>query len=213
MTYEVSSLVEFHLPRRSFETFQAWICYPVRIGIISGRELGPDLAATWVGLQRANVDLSSAFFHPEFTRCVSRVKPNVEIAIVEDAGTIVAFFPFERILRSRGEPVGGLLSDYHGVVSASGVDADFAGLDLLRACRLTAWDFSRLPASQSCFHAQTHSLIASPQIELADGYAAYAEHKRASGSSLIDRATYSARRLIPKALLPDSWGIPPTQFC
>ena len=167
----------------------------MKITTIAGRELGPDLAARWAALQRANVDLCSAFFHPEFTRCVAGAKPNVEIAIVEDAGAIVAFFPFERVLRSLGGPVGGPLSDYHGVVSASGVDADFAGLDLLRACKLIAWDFSRLPLSQSRFQGQTSSLIASPRMELAHGYAAYAEYKRTSGSNLIERASYSARRL------------------
>jgi CelD/BcsL family acetyltransferase involved in cellulose biosynthesis len=167
----------------------------VKTTIIAGRELDSDLASAWVALQRANPDLSSAFFHPEFTRCVASVKPNVEIAIVEDGGSVVAFFPFERIFRSLGEPVGGLLSDYHGLVSAGGFDADFARLDLLRACKLIAWDFSRLPASQSRFHRQTRSLIVSPRIELADGYPAYAERKRACGSNLIDRSAYLARRL------------------
>ncbi len=162
---------------------------------IAGRELGPDLAAAWTALQRGNPDLSSAFFHPEFTRCVASVKPNVEIAVVEDGGTIAAFFPFERIYRSLGEPVGGLLSDYHGLVSAGGLDADFARLDLLRACKLIAWHLSRLPASQARFHGRTHALIASPRIELADGYAAYAERKQTCGSNLIDRSAYLARRL------------------
>ncbi|MGO8799121.1 MAG: GNAT family N-acetyltransferase [Roseiarcus sp.] len=167
----------------------------MKITTIAGRELGPDLAAKWAALQRANADLSSPFFHPEFIRCVASVKPNVEIAIVEDAGRLVAFFPFERILRSLGGPVGGPLSDYHGLVCAGGDEADFAGLDLLRACKLIAWDFSRLPLSQAGLCGQTASLIASPRIELADGFAAYAERKRASGSNLIERASYSARRL------------------
>jgi CelD/BcsL family acetyltransferase involved in cellulose biosynthesis len=167
----------------------------VNITTIAGRDLSPELARAWGALQRANPDLSSPFFHPEFTRCVASVKPNVEIAVIEDGGRIVAFFPFERIFRSLGEPVGGLLSDYHGLVSAGGLNADFARLDLLRACKLIAWDFSRLPASQSRFHGQTHAMIASPQIELPDGYPAYAERKRACGSNLIDRSAYLARRL------------------
>lgn len=167
----------------------------VNITTIAGRDLGPDLARAWAALLSANPDLSSPFFHPEFTRCVASVKSNVEIAVVEDGGAVVAIFPFERVFRSLGEPVGGLLSDYHGVISAGRVDADFARLELLRACKLIAWDFSRLPASQSRFHGQTHAMIASPQIDLANGYAAYAEGKRAGGSNLIDRSAYLARRL------------------
>ncbi len=167
----------------------------MNITTIAGRDLGSELATAWAALQRVNPDLSSAFFHPEFTRCVASVKPNVEIAVVEDRGAIVAVFPFERVFRSLGQPVGDLLSDYHGVISADGVDTDFARLDLLRACKLIAWDFSRLPASQSRFRGQTHSMIASPRIELADGYPAYAERKRACGSNLIDRSAYLARRL------------------
>ena len=95
----------------------------MKISTIAARELRPDLAERWVALQRANADLSSPFFHPEFARCVAGVKSNVEIAVAEDGGKPVAFFPFERSLGSLGGPVGGLLSDYHGLVSAGGVDA------------------------------------------------------------------------------------------
>jgi CelD/BcsL family acetyltransferase involved in cellulose biosynthesis len=165
----------------------------VKITTIAGKDLGPDLAAAWAALQRANPDIDSAYFHPQFTRCAAGVKPNVEIAIVEDGGEIVAFFPFERVSPSIGGPVGGMLSDYHGLVSAGAVDFD--PRDLLRACRLIAWDFSHLPTSQISFFGGTHSLTASPQMGLEEGYGSYARRKQASGSSLIDRTAYLARRL------------------
>jgi CelD/BcsL family acetyltransferase involved in cellulose biosynthesis len=165
----------------------------VKITTIAGKDLAPDLAGAWAALQRVNVDIASPYFHPEFTRCAAGVSPNVEIAIVEDGGKIVAFFPFERVSRSIGGPAGGMLSDYHGLASAGAVDFD--PLDLLRACKLIAWDFSHLPAAQSPFLKGAHALTASPQISLEAGYAAYARRKQASGSGLIDRAAYLARRL------------------
>lgn len=165
----------------------------MKITTIAGQELDGDLADAWAGLQRANCDIASAYFHPEFTRCAAGVKPNVEIAIIEDGGKIVAFFPFERVSPSIGGPVGGMLSDYHGLASAGAVDLD--PLDLLRACKLIAWDFSHLPISQSSLAGGAHSLTASPQIDLGEGYAVYARAKQTSGSGLIDRAAYLGRRL------------------
>ena len=165
----------------------------VKITTIPAHELGPDLARAWSALQRANGDLASGYFHPEFTRCVASVKPNVEVALIEDLGKVVAFFPFERVSQSLGEPVGGSLSDYHGIVSAGPVAVD--PLDILRACNLIAWDFSHLPVSQSLFRGGVRRLVASPRMDLTDGYAVYAERKRASGSDLINRVAYLERRL------------------
>ena len=51
---------------------------------IAGLELGQDLQKAWSVLQESNTELDSAFFSFQFTRSVAEVRPNVEIAIVED---------------------------------------------------------------------------------------------------------------------------------
>jgi CelD/BcsL family acetyltransferase involved in cellulose biosynthesis len=165
----------------------------VKISTIAGKELTSSLADRWAAWHQADAALSSPYFHPEFTRCVARLKPNVEIAVLEEENRVVGFFPYERVSSSLGRPVGGVLSDFHGLVCDAGVKID--PLDLLRACKLAAWDFSHLPISQPFFSKQRRSLVPSPQIDLARGYALFLGKKKASGSGLVDRATYLERRL------------------
>jgi CelD/BcsL family acetyltransferase involved in cellulose biosynthesis len=164
----------------------------VKITTIAGRDLSSSLADRWVAWHQSDAALSSPYFHPEFTRCVAR-KPNVEIAILEQGNRVVGFLPYERVSSSIGRPVGGVLSDFHGLVCDSGVEFD--PLDLLRACKLAAWDFSHLPVSQSSFKRQQRIIVPSPQMDLAGGYGRYLENKKASGSGLVDRAAYLERRL------------------
>jgi CelD/BcsL family acetyltransferase involved in cellulose biosynthesis len=167
----------------------------VKISLIAAHELDAGLGATWRALQAANPDLKSPFFSPDFIRLVGSVRRNVEIAIIEDGGATVGFFPFERSAGSLARPVGDSLSDYHGLISAGEADATFTGAELLRGCRLIAWDYARMPLSQVRLAGQRPELIACPLIELPDGYAAYAAQKRTAGSHIIERASYLARRL------------------
>jgi hypothetical protein len=148
----------------------------VKISTIAGKELTSSLADRWAAWHQADAALSSPYFHPEFTRCVARLKPNVEIAVLEEENRVVGFFPYERVSSSLGRPVGGVLSDFHGLVCDAGVKID--PLDLLRACKLAAWDFSHLPISQPFFSKQRRSLVPSPQIDLARGYALFLGKKR-----------------------------------
>ena len=167
----------------------------MRIHHIAGHELDDGLMRQWAALQQAAPVFESAFFHPEFTRAVAAAKSKVELGIVEDGGRALAFFPFERVSRRVGVPAGGVLSDYHGIVFDADLDPDFDPLELLRACHLNCWDFDHLPAAQSLIPSDPSRQIASPQIDLSEGYEAYARRKRASRSHLVDRAEYLERRL------------------
>ncbi len=171
----------------------------MKIHHIAGHELSPDLAARWAALQRRDRTFESAFFHPEFTRAVANVKSNVELAIIEDGGRALGFFPFERASARLGVPVGGSLSDYHGIVSDKELDPAFDPVDLLRACGLDCWDFDHLPVAQSLIVSNPRRRIESPRIDLSQGFAAYARNKSAAGSQFIDRAKYLERRLAREA--------------
>lgn len=171
----------------------------MKIHHIAGHELDDDLTRQWAALQRAEPVFESAFFHPEFTRAVAATKSNVELGIVEDGGRALAFFPFERVSRRLGAPVGGLLSDYHGIVFDKALDPAFNPLTLLRACGLECWDFDHLPAAQALIPHDPRRQFESPQIDLSHGYEAYARRKRAAGSHMIDRIEYLERRLVREA--------------
>jgi CelD/BcsL family acetyltransferase involved in cellulose biosynthesis len=169
----------------------------MKVTLVPGRELGADLVAAWTGLQAANPDLASPYFHPEFTRSIAAVRSDVEVAVVEADGAIVALFPFQREQVTLARPVGGIISDYQGLICAQ--DFQFSPTELLRGCRLDSWDFDHLIASQSSLTPFHWSTDASPQIDVSKGYEAYIHERRAAGSEQIKK-TYNLIRRIEREI-------------
>jgi CelD/BcsL family acetyltransferase involved in cellulose biosynthesis len=169
----------------------------MRISLLRGTELSDDIASVWARLHKANPDLASPYFHPEFTRSISAVRSDVEIGVVEADGAIVALFPFQREQESYARPVGGIISDYQGLICAQ--DFQFSPTELLQRCRLNSWDFDHLVASQSSLTPFHWSTDASPQIDLSKGYEAYVHERRAAGSEQIKK-TYNLMRRIEREI-------------
>ena len=110
----------------------------------------------WSRFQREDPALESPYFRPEFTLAVAAVRRDVEVAILRQDGDTMGFFPFQRRGRGPAKPVGGRLSDYHGVIARRG--ATWNAAELVRACQLAAWDFDHVPISQvpfGSFHRRT----------------------------------------------------------
>ena len=87
----------------------------------------------WSQIQRDNEELASPYFRPEFTQAVASVRGDVEVAVLEDHGEIVGFFPYQRGRGGVARPVGGRLSDFQGVVARKGV-----ALDASACCKAAA---------------------------------------------------------------------------
>lgn len=64
---------------------KATICRPLELGIAE-----IDL---WRSFQHANGTLASPFLTPEFACVMSEGRPDINLAILEDGGKIVGFFP------------------------------------------------------------------------------------------------------------------------
>jgi len=165
----------------------------MQVSLIPGRSLDATLVSRWRELQSANPELASPFFAPEFTQAVAAARDDVEVAVIEDGGKPVAFFPFQREGGSVGKPVGEVLSDYHGLICAPGFECDPRGL--VRKCGLIAWDFDHLLGSQTCFSPFHQHLEPSPQMDLSRGYEAYAAERRAAGSEQIKKCGNLMRRI------------------
>jgi len=165
----------------------------MKVSLISGTELSDDVERAWMALQQANPDLASPYFHPEFTKIISSVRHDVEVAIVESEGQIAALFPFQRGYGAIGRPVGDVISDYQGIICAQ--DFRLAPSDLLGHCRLVAWDFDHLITSQSSFAPFQWSVEASPQIDISNGYDAYIQERRSAGSEQIKKIYNLMRRI------------------
>ena len=163
----------------------------MQVTLIPGNELNPDLVLRWKELRQSNPILTSPFFAPEFTLAVASVRDDVEVAVVEQNGNIAAFFPFQRQDRSVGVPVGGILSDYQALICQPEFECD--PRELVRRCRLTTWDFNHLVVSQEFWVPFHRSRDVSPQMDLANGYEAYAEERRQAGSEQIKKCSNQMR--------------------
>jgi CelD/BcsL family acetyltransferase involved in cellulose biosynthesis len=148
----------------------------MKVHVVAATELGPTELDRWSAVQRACSLARSPFFRPEFTLAVARLR-DVRVALLEDGGAVAGFFPFEVGRRRNGRPVGRPFSDYHGVVLDH--DAELEPRALVRACGLTTWAFDHLPAAQVAFAPYALGRASSPYLDLAQGFDAYLEDRRA----------------------------------
>jgi CelD/BcsL family acetyltransferase involved in cellulose biosynthesis len=152
----------------------------MKVTLIPGHKLNDDIVRIWICLQQANPDLESPYFHPEFTRIIASVRDDVEVAVIEDGGKVVALFPFQRERKTVGRAVGHPLSDYQGVICAR--ELEFDPLALLRACGLVAWDYDHVLLSQTPFQPFHHFTEISPIIDLSVKFDDYIAERRSGGS-------------------------------
>ena len=164
-----------------------------RYHLISANELDAALRHAWCTVQAAQEVFLSPYFCPEFTLAVAAVRPDVRIVVIECDGRPVGFFPHQRSTWGRGRPVGGPLSDYHGVIAAPG--ADWSVPALMRAARLSVWPFDHLVGETERFAAYQSARSSSPQIDVREGYAAYVSGRREAGSDYIPKTEGLARKL------------------
>jgi len=165
----------------------------ISVRLVCGRSLSPGQAALWRELQQSNPELASPCFAPEFTQAVAAVRDDVEAAFIEQDHEVAAIFPFQRRPGSRAVPVGGIVSDYQGLICRPGFSCD--PQELLKACGLVAWDFDRLLASQSLFVPHHKLCEPSARLDLSHGYDAYVAQRQAAGTHQIKKCEYLMRRL------------------
>ena len=165
----------------------------MRVTAILAEEVDPSLQRRWEQLRLADPLLASPYFCIEYVQAVARVRPDVRVAVIECDGLVQGFFPYQRLSARVGAPVGGRLSDWHGLIGAPGLD--LPAQELLRACGLHIWDFDHVPASQLTFERHAARRDASPVMELEQGFAAYVEQRRAAGAQRVSQMLRKARKL------------------
>lgn len=156
-------------------------------------ELDATLLGAWRTIQSMSNVFASPYFCPEFTQLVAEVRDDVRIVVIEDNGRPVGFFPFQRSLFGMGKPVGGPLSDCHGVVVNPACDWQLGAL--MRAAKLSVWTFDHLVGDVGRFEGHVTARATSPQIDLSAGYERYAQGRREAGSQYIRKTEGLARKL------------------
>ncbi len=165
----------------------------MRITAIHPREFSGSEVGAWSAILAPAPELAGPYYRPEFTCAVGQVRQDVRVAILEDGGRVVGFFPHQRGRLGLGRPVGGALSDHQALIIGPGVEPD--PMRLLEGCRLRAWSFDHLLASQACLRAYHTATAPSPIIDLSEGFSAYEAGRRAAGSRQLSKLDNLRRRI------------------
>ncbi len=165
----------------------------MQISVAHPSELGPGDLAAWRCMQHQTPSLASPFLSPEFTLAVGAFRPAARVAVLTDGPGPAGFFPFERRRLGIGVPIGAGLNNCQGLIHAPAAEWDPRAL--LRACRVSAWQFDSLVAGQEPFRPYTTTITPSPVIDLAGGFEAYHEKLRVKSPKFCREVARKARRL------------------
>lgn len=174
-----------------------------RIVVLRPGQLTADQVAAWSAIQTSLPDLDTPFLSPGFAQVLDRVRDGVRVAVVEENGLPVAFFPHQEHIFGLGAPLGAHgrlpisrplgMSDHQGLIGSPGLQIDAA--ELVAACGLRCWSFDHLLAADDRFAAHHVRVKDSPIIEVSAGAEAWAEQSRATGSQLVRELARKRRRL------------------
>jgi CelD/BcsL family acetyltransferase involved in cellulose biosynthesis len=148
----------------------------VNVDVVAAHEIAGADRQRWLALHRANPQLSSPYFHPEFAAAVAEVRPDARVAVLEQAGDGSLFFPFQVDRLGIGRPLGGGFSDYQAVIAPQ--HTRFDPRELLDRSGLAVWEFDHLIAAQKPFRPFHERVAGSPILDLSSGFAAYLRARR-----------------------------------
>ncbi|MHC3467999.1 GNAT family N-acetyltransferase [Streptomyces sp. 7R007] len=156
-------------------------------------ELSQSLREAWHAAMDASPEYANPFLSPEFATGVGRHRGRVRVAVLRERGEPVGFLPYERNALGVGRAVGLGLSDCQALVHRPGVTWDTQ--ELLRACRLSVFEFDHLVQEQRPFGRYVTGTFASPVIDLKPGDGDYAEWLRGAYPGLAKTTLKKERRL------------------
>lgn len=161
--------------------------------VIRPQELGPDHLACWRSIIDKDDIYANPFYAPEFTAVMAEVRGDAYVAVLEQAGEPVGFFPFHKLRGGVAKPIGGPISDYHGPILSP--DIALGPSELLTACGLASYDFNHLPTAFAPLAQEAYAHSSSPRMNLQDGYEAYEQSRARALKKVLSETARRRRRL------------------
>lgn len=152
----------------------------MRTNLIHPGELGPDEIKAWKAIT-AEMGTHSAFMEPEFARAAGQARGDARVAVFENDGEIVGFWPFHKRPMHFARPIGAPFSDQHGPAIRPGAAFDPAAA--LKAMGMCAYAYSTLLDPEARFSSGARAVQDGYVAETGGDGQAYAarlktEHKR-----------------------------------
>ncbi|GAA2876385.1 GNAT family N-acetyltransferase [Streptosporangium fragile] len=165
----------------------------MNIVVVRPGDLGESEISRWRELQVADKSLDNPFLSVEFALAMGRLRDYVRVAVIQDGGKIVGFFPHERHNFGIGKPLGGFLTTCHGLISVP--DLKLNVRELLRVCRLSVFDFDHLVAGQPTFAPYQSDVRPAPIMDLSVGFDAYIEQVKTNSPKNLKTVRYKERKM------------------
>lgn len=165
----------------------------LNISVVRPSELGPGEIAVWLSMQRQTPVLANPFLCPDFTLAVGALRPTARVAVLHDGPHLAGFFPFERRGLGGGVPIGHGLNQCQGLIHAPGAEWDPKAL--LRACRLSTWQFDNLVAGQRPLDRFATAMVPAAAVDLANGFVQYEKELQQKTGKFYREINRKTRRL------------------
>ncbi len=178
----------------------------MKINVIRPGELGAVERARWRELQKADASLDNPFLSVEFAVAMDRLRDYVRVAVIEDGNRIVGFLPYERHSFGIGKPLGGFLTTCHGLIAVPDLKIDARAL--LRACKLTVFDFDHLVAGQPTFAPFESDVRPAPVMDFTLGFDTWLEQVKTNSPKNLKTVRYKERKLGEHGELRFEWSSP-----
>jgi CelD/BcsL family acetyltransferase involved in cellulose biosynthesis len=147
----------------------------VKVRVCRPLELGTGELARWRQFQYESPGLRHPFLSPEFARALDTHNDRARVAVVEDGGRSVGFFPFDHAALGVAKPLGGRLGYRQGFVHEANVEWSWA--ELLRASGRHVVEFTDLSEDQAA-RQNGLEIVESPIVDTSCGWDKYLEAAR-----------------------------------
>jgi CelD/BcsL family acetyltransferase involved in cellulose biosynthesis len=150
----------------------------MRVKIVSIQDIPADLIVQWNNWASPQGKLISPYFRFEFAETISLARPDVQVAIIEEGGDVIGFFPHHTPRSGVVRPVGAPMSDYQGIIAAP--DQNIDPLAVIRATGASATVFDNWYSPLGSDRVGRRNRSGSVIVDLADGAEAYFDRQRSS---------------------------------
>lgn len=164
----------------------------MRIEICRPDELSAEHIAQWRNLCQPWNGWDSPFYEPTWLQLLGVYRPQLEVAMIDVSGELAGVFAYERDSANKARPPGVKLCDFQGPVLRDGFS--IPPEELLRACRLKAWQFDHQPLTNDTWKKWSVREADSRFIRLSGNYEEYVT-KQKTQTSLFSQSARKRRKL------------------
>ena len=169
----------------------------MRFHIITPAELDESLQQDWRKVLKSRFFYNRPYYQPEWAKLIGSIRGDARISVIEDAGHIIGFLPYQLDSLNRNPALGVSLADYQGPIYS---DKNPIPTDVwLSASQCKYWQFDNLPYDLKEFVPHAWKIKKSQWMDLQGGYSEYcnrlADKNSGAKPRIIKDAEYDERKI------------------